>query len=118
MFAVPTNVVVGRGARLEVLIRLEPAKGGDAYASIVDNPLVSEQRGRAGQGVVYQHLDVDVPCFHSVGEIADRALGARLLLRNHYVAVGGRGVVRAATRTRGRGSRRVVQGTKTLAVVH
>ena len=107
MFAVPTNVFVGRGSSSEALIVAEPAKGGEAYASVADNTLVSEQRGRAGRGVVYQHLDVDVPCFHPGGEIADRALGARFLLRNHYVPVRGRGVVREPQRERGGGAHAV-----------
>ena len=91
MFAVPANGFVDRGASSEALIVAEPATGGETYTSVTDNVLVS---GRAGRTMVYQHLNVDVPCFHPEGEITDHALGARLLLRNHYVAVGRRWVVR------------------------
>ena len=94
MFAVPANGFVGRGASSEALIIAEPATGSETYARVTDNALVSEQRGHAGRRMVYQHLTVDVPCFHPEGEIADHALGARLLLRNHYIAVGRRWVVR------------------------
>ena len=65
MFAVPANGFVS----LEALIVAEVAMWGETYASVADNMLVSEQRERAGRRVVYQHLDVDVPCFHPGGRL-------------------------------------------------
>ena len=54
MFAVPTNEFVGRGGSSEALIVAEQRGAKRTLASqIIRWYMVSEQRGRAGRGVVH-----------------------------------------------------------------